>query len=155
MELDRALELAVVSSWGELVKPGETCSVHVEYENVSDLPLSSLEVWTIRNRGYGTLVCDYSVVPSNSVSPSSEVPGIRFANSYHSKMLVNNLNFVMRNQHRFTRPADGSIHGLVQIDCPTEEDKSDAGTWSRAVLTDSAEIIGSQGVTRTETTLGE
>ena len=141
MELDRALELAVVSSWGELVKPSETCSVHVEYKNISDLPVSSLEVWTIRNRGYGTLVCDYSVAPSNSVSPSSEVPGIRFANSYHSKMLVNNLNFIMRNQHHFTRPVDGSIHGLVQIDCPSEEDKSDAATWSRAALTDSAESI--------------
>ena len=141
MELDRALELAVVSSWGELVKPGETCSVHVEYENTSDLPLSSLEVWTTRNRGYGTLVCDYFVAPSNSVFPSFEVPRIRFANSYHSKMLVNNLNFIMRNQHQFTRPADRSIHGLVQIDWPTEKDKSDAATWGRAVLTDSAETI--------------
>ncbi len=50
MELDRALELAVVSSWEDLVKPGETCSVHVEYKNTSDLPLNSLEVILLRHR---------------------------------------------------------------------------------------------------------
>ena len=37
VELDRALELAVVASWEDMVKPGETCSVHVEYERQLDL----------------------------------------------------------------------------------------------------------------------
>jgi hypothetical protein len=133
MELDRALELAVVSSWGDLVKPGETCSVHVEYKNISHLPLNSLEVWTIRNRGYGTLVCDYSVAPSDSASRSSEVSGVHFSNSYRSKTLADDLDFIMRNQREFTRSADHSIHGLVQISCPTEEDRNDAATWNRAV----------------------
>lgn len=66
MELDRPLGLAVVSSWDELVKPGETCSVHFKYENISTLPLRLLEVWTIKNSGHGRLVCRYSVEPSNS-----------------------------------------------------------------------------------------
>jgi hypothetical protein len=44
MELDRALELAVVSSWGNLVKPGDTCSLHVNYENISGIGLRLLEV---------------------------------------------------------------------------------------------------------------
>jgi hypothetical protein len=141
MELDRALELAVVSSWTDLVKSGEPSSVHVEYDNVSDVPLKSLAVWTIKNRGYGTLVCRYSVPPSNSPSPLSEGPPIHFANSYHSKRLAESLNFIMRNQGRFTRPPDRSIHGLVQIDCPSDEDRSDAATWSQAVLPESAETI--------------
>lgn len=59
MELDRALELAVTSSWDELVKPGEIRSIHVEYKNVSGLPLSLVEVWSIRKRGYGTLAFRY------------------------------------------------------------------------------------------------
>jgi len=133
MELDRALELAVVSSWEDLVKPGETCSAHVEYKKVPSLPLDSLEVWTIRNRGYGTLVCRYYGTPSSSVSASSEA-SVHFANSYHSKRLANNLAFIMENQWQFTRPADRSIHGLVQIDGPTEEDRSDAADWTQAVL---------------------
>src|SRR5690348_17797476 len=110
MELDRALELAVVSSWEDLVKPGETCSVHVEYKKVPSLPLDSLEVWTIRNRGYGTLVCRYYGTLSSSVSASSQ-GSVHFANSYYSKILANNLSFIMENQCQFTRPADRSIHG--------------------------------------------
>lgn len=134
MELDRALELAVVSSWEDLVKPGDPCSVHVEYKKVPSLPLDSLEVWTVRNRGYGTLVCRCSsITPSSSVSVSCE-GSVHFANSYYSKILANNLAFIMENQCQFTRPADRSIHGLVKIDCPTEEDRSDAADWTRAVL---------------------
>jgi hypothetical protein len=141
MELDRALELAVVSSWEDLVKPGETCSVHVKYENIPALPLDLLEVWTIKNRGYGTLVCRYSVEPSNSASPASEVPKIRFANSYRSERLADNLDFILWNQSQFTRPPDRSIHGLVQIDCPSEESRNEATTWSQEVHIGSAEAI--------------
>lgn len=137
MELDRALELAVVSSWGDLVKPGEPCSVRVEYKKVADFPLDSLEVWTVRNRGCGTLVCRYTVAPSNSASLSPEVPRAHFANSYHSKMLIKDLDFIMRNQRDFTRPADRSVHGWVRIDCPSEADRKNAAVWSRAARTDS------------------
>jgi hypothetical protein len=137
MELDRALELAVVSSWGDLAKGGDPCSVRVEYRKVPNLPLDSLEVWTVRNRGYGTLVCRYSVAPSNSPSLSSEVPRVHFANFYHSKVLSKHLQFIMRNQERFTRPADRSIHGWVRIDCPSEADRKNAAVWSRAARTDS------------------
>jgi len=141
MELDRALELAVVASWKDVIKPGDPCSVHVEYEKQRDCPLSSLSVWTIRNRGYGTLVCRYSVAPPDSASSTSEVSRVHFANSYQSEILADCLNFIMRNQGQFTRPADRSIHGLVQIDCPTEEDRSDAATWSQAVVAEFAETV--------------
>ena len=141
MELDRALELAVVASWEDVVKRGDPCSVHVEYEKQSDSPLASLSVWTIRNRGYGTLICRYSVAPLDSASFGSEVSKVRFANSYQSEILAECLDFIMRNQGQFTRPADRSIHGLVQIDCPSEEDRSDAASWSQAVRTEFAETV--------------
>jgi hypothetical protein len=141
MELDRALELAVASSWEDLVKPGERCSVHIEYKNSVDTPISSVEVWTIRNRGYGTLVCRYFVARADGSSLSSERPGVHFANSYGSKALADGLGFIMRNQGRFTRLPDRSVHGLVQIDCPSEEDRSDAATWSQAVHTELSETV--------------
>ena len=141
MELDRALELAVVAAWEDMVKPGDTCSVHVEYEKQPDSPLSSVMVWTTRNRGYGTLVCRYSVASSNPSSSSPEGSPVHFANSYHSKKLADTLGFVMRNQNRFTRPADRSIHGLVQIDCPSQEDRSDAAVWSQTILTEFAQTV--------------
>jgi len=133
MELDRAFELAVVASWGDLVKPSDTSSVHVEYEKQPNSPLTSLSVWTIKNRGYGTLVCRYSAAPPNSPTLSSEVPGAHFANAYHSKKLVEDLDFIMRNQGQFTRPIDRSVHGLVQIDCPSTEDRSEAAAWSHSI----------------------
>lgn len=128
MDLDRALKLAVVSSWDELVHPDEPCSIHVEYKNLSEVPLSSVEVWMIKNRGYGTLVCRYSAARPSSLQPRLEAPAMHFANSYGSKILEANLDFVMRNQDQFSRPVDHSIHGVVQIDSPSTEDRATAAT---------------------------
>ncbi len=134
MELDRALELAVVSSWEKLVAPNESCSIHVVYENVPDLAMNSVEVWKVKNRGYEGLVCRYSIPRSDS-----SIPRLNFANSYHSKTLADNLDFIMRNQCQFSRPTDHSIHGLVQIDCPTEEHRKSAIAWSCSVHRDFAD----------------
>ena len=136
MDLDRALELAVVASWDELVDPGEACSIHVEYVDLSGLPVNSLEVWKIKNRGYGTLVCRYSRAGSHSAR--LEVPAMHFANSYSSQALADNLDFILRNQHQFSRPFDRSIHGLVQIELPSEDERKSAAIWSRELGTDSA-----------------
>jgi hypothetical protein len=133
IELDRALELAVLSSWQDLIKAGEAPTVRVEYENVPDIPLKRLEVWTRKGRGYGTLVCRYSVAPPASATASAEVPTILFANSYHSKMLADDLDFIMRNQDRFTRPSHRSLHGLVEIKAPSEKSLSDAAAWSQGL----------------------
>jgi hypothetical protein len=141
IELDRALELAVLSSWHDLVKPGEAPTVRVEYKDVSDVPLECLEVWTGKGRGYGTLVCRYSVAPPVSASGRVEVPTILFANSYHSKMLADGLDFIMRNQEHFTRPSHGSLYGLVEIKGPSEEDLTDATAWSQAFRAQFVETV--------------
>jgi hypothetical protein len=135
MDLDRALELAVVASWDELVVPGEAASLHVEYVNLSEFPVNSLEVWKIEDRGDGTLVCRYSAAGANSLVSRLEVPAMQFANSYHSQTLADNLDFILRNQHRFSRISGRSIHGLVQVDLPLEGDRENAKIWSRGVRT--------------------
>ena len=141
MELDRALELAAASSWEELVRPGGYRSIHVESKNIPKLLLNSLEVWMINNRGDGTLVCRYSISRSDSSTVAPETHEIHFANNYRSVILANNLDFIMRNQHEFSRPPDRSIHGLVQVDLPTEEEKKSAAVWSRGIRTDSTEDL--------------
>jgi hypothetical protein len=128
MELDRALELAVVSSWNELTSPGEPCAVHVEYKDVSAVPVTSLEVWMIKKRGYGMLVCRCSA-PS---SPTADTSGCVFSNAYRSEALAGDLDFILRNQGHFSRPPDRSVHGLVQVDEPSEEDRSNATAWSQS-----------------------
>jgi hypothetical protein len=139
MEIDRALELAVVSSWDDLVNLGESCSIHVEYGNVFELPLDSVEVWKIANRGDGTLVCSYSMSRSDSLPVGLETPEMHFTNNYLSTILADNLDFIMRNQHLFSRPRDHSIHGLVQIDLPSEQERKSAAIWSRGIRSDSTE----------------
>jgi hypothetical protein len=148
MELDRALELAVESSWEELVTPDERCSMHIEYENIAELELSSLEVWMIKNHGYGKLVCSYSVSRSDSSATSLEPVGIHFENPYRSKTLAGNLGFIMRNQRQFSRPPDRSIHGLVQIDRPSEAERNSAAIWSRGICTDSTEHLAAETLPR-------
>lgn len=130
MELDRALRLAVISAWEELIAPHESCAIHVVYENVGDLPLNSVEVWTVKDRGYEKLICRYSISPSDS--------RLHFANSYRSKTLADNLDFIMRNQDAVRRSNDRSIHGLVQIDPPSEEARKNAIAWSHSVRPDLA-----------------
>jgi hypothetical protein len=142
MELDRALELAVLSSWGQLVTSGESCSIHLEYKNVSELPLNSMEVWMMRKRGYGTFVCNYSTSRSDSPKAPAEAPGMHFANSYGSQTLHDNLDFIMRNQRQFTRHPGRSIHGLVQIDPRSAEERIDAATWRRAISAGAVHGIG-------------
>lgn len=129
MELDLALELAVMSCWDELVKPTEPCSIHVEYKNITGLPVRLLEVWTIKKRGYGTLAFRYISAESDSSIPHVDVAEMQFANSYHSDTLANSLDFIMRNQSSFTRPADHSVHGFIQIETPNEKDRERAELW--------------------------
>jgi len=64
---------------------------------------------------------------------------MHFANNYRSTILADNLDFIMRNQQQFSRPPDRSIHGLVQIDLPSEEERKSAVIWSRGIRFDSTE----------------
>jgi hypothetical protein len=133
MDLDRAFELAVESSWDELAAPDESCSIHVEYENRFQLPLNFVEVWKVKNRGYGTLIFRYSVEGSDSLSSRPAGPIMHFANSYRSKTLADNLDLILENQRDFIRSRDRSIHGSVQIDLPSEEERKDAAIWSQGI----------------------
>lgn len=132
MDLDRALELAVVSAWNELAVSGEVCSIHVEYPDVSGLPLRSLQVWMIKNRGYGYLICNYSATRSGFPAPAEPLD-IHFANSYCSQMLIRDLDFIIRNESQFSRPPIHSIHGLVQVDVPSTEERKSAAIWSQTL----------------------
>jgi hypothetical protein len=134
MELDRALELAVVSSWEEIVTPGEPCAIHVEYKNVSELPLNSVEVWMTKKRGYGMLVCRYSLSRPDDPTAASEPLGMHFANNRKRWLPIS---IIMRNQPQFSPPPNRSIHGLIQVDAPSDDDRESAASWSRSVRANS------------------
>ena len=130
MEFEKAIALAVVSSWDDLVKTNdELCTVRIEYRDISGTSLEWLKVWI--------LVCNYST----KASRSSQDLRFRFANSYQSATLTQNLDFIMQNQLRFTRRAAGSsMKGMVEVAPPNQEDRTNAGTWRKAFTDDLARV---------------
>jgi hypothetical protein len=90
--------------------------------------LDYVGVWSVKAWGYYDLVCDYWTWTSPT-HPS----GAGFKNGHSSDQLAETLDFIMKNQDQFTRPADACRDGLVLIDPPTGEERTEAATWMRGV----------------------
>ena len=140
MELDKALQLAVIQSWDDILKVPNSCSVRVEYEQEADTTLDYLSVWSDRPKGYQFLICRYQT-PLTSARPS----GTRFANGYHSNQLAQSLEFIMKNQDQFTRPTDAGRNGLALIYPPTGGDRAEAATWMSDAQSRATDLGGSAG----------
>lgn len=128
MELDAALQCAVILAWEDLMKAAKPCLARVEYQCEPGTPLDYLGVWAVRARGYQDLVCDYWTWAS-SAHPS----GVRFRNGHSSDQLTDSLTFILQNQDQFTRRTDACRDGLVLIYPPAGEERTDAATWMRGV----------------------
>jgi len=127
LELDTAFRYAVTLAWQDFRKPAEPRSMRVEYLCEPGTALDHLSVWSVRAGGYQDLVCDYWTCTS-SAHPS----GACFGNRHYIDKLAQNLDFIMKNQGVFTRPADACRHGLVLIYPPDVEDRAEAAIWMRA-----------------------
>jgi hypothetical protein len=128
MELDKALRLAVVQAWKDLLKDATLCSVRVEYEQTTGTSLDQLHIWADMPKGYQFLICRF-LTNSTSACPS----GPCFANGYHSDKLAQSLNFIMANQDQFSHPFDASRYGLVLIYPPADEEPAETAAWMSAV----------------------
>lgn len=128
MELDKALEYALILAWDDLVKVANPSSARVEYQCEPGTPLDYLSVWSVRAGGVQDLVCDYWAWAS-SAYPS----GVSFRNKFQSDQLSQALGFIMVNQDQFTRRADECHNGLVQIYPPTEDERAKAATWMKGI----------------------
>lgn len=124
MELDKALQYAVVLAWDDVTKAFNPCSIRVEYRCPPGTPLDHVSVWSARTRGYQDRVCDYWM--SGSLTHPN---GVQFTNGYVSDKLAETLDLVMKNQGQFTRPADACPDGLVLIYPPSGDDQAAAATW--------------------------
>ena len=128
MELNKAFNLAVILAWEDLMKVNESPSVRVEYQCEPGTSLDYLRVWAAKPGGSNDLVCDYWTWTS-----SVHASGVRFTNGYHSDTLALTLDFIMRNQDQFTRPADACRDGLILIYPPSEDERTEAATWMSGV----------------------
>ena len=126
--LDKAFRYAVTLAWQDFMKPTEPRSIRVEYLGEPGTALDHLSVWSVRAGGYQDLVCDFWTSAS-LVHPS----GACFGNRHSSGKLAETLDFIMKNQGQFARPADAGRHGLVLIYTPDGDDRIEAATWIRGV----------------------
>jgi hypothetical protein len=128
MELDMALEYAVILAWEDLVKVTDLRSARVEYQCEPRASLDYLSVWSVRAGGEQDLVCDYWTWTS-----SAHASGVRSRNKFHSDQLGQALDFILVNQDQFSRPADACRDGLALIYPPTEDDRTEAATWMSGI----------------------
>jgi hypothetical protein len=56
--------------------------------------------------------------------------------------LAETLDFIIKNQDQFTRPADASRDGLVLIYPPAGEERTEAATWLREVQGTTTNLAG-------------
>jgi hypothetical protein len=124
LELDKAFQYAVTLAWEDLMTPIEPRAIRVEYLWEPGSPLDHLSVWSVRAGGYQDLVCDF-----RASAPLAHPSGACFGNRHSSDKLATALDFIMRNQGQFTRPADAGRHGLVLIHAPDADDRREAATW--------------------------
>ncbi len=128
MELDKALQFAVILAWEDLMKVTSPRSARVEYRCEPGTSLDYLNVWSVGAEGKQDLVCDYWTWTSPA-HPS----GVRFSNKFQSDQLGLALDFILMNQGQFTRRADACRAGLALIYPPTGEERIEAATWMSGV----------------------
>jgi hypothetical protein len=128
MELDKALQFAVIAAWEDLTKADQSRPVRVEYQGKPGTSLDNVSVWSAKAWGYHDLLCDYWTSAS-----SAHPGGASFKNGHRSEKLAEGLDFIMRNQNLFTRPADAGRNGLVLIDPPAVDERQQAATWMNQV----------------------
>ena len=120
-DLSRILESAVVASWADLIRGGQTGLVHVEYGFAPSGTLDFLQVWSSPTRGCWLLACSYWMSAS-----AFHGTGVYFENGNESEGLAYILESVMQHQDVFTLPQNLGRPGLLQIPMPTKEESSAA-----------------------------
>jgi len=128
LDLNKAFGYAVTVAWEGLMKPAEPCSVRVEYFSAPGTALDRVSVWSVGAGGHQDLVCNYWTLAS-----PAHACGLQFGRKYDSARLGEALTFIMKNQGLFTRAADAGSHGLIQIQTPDADDRTEAAAWLKGL----------------------
>jgi len=128
MELNRALEFAVILGWQDLLRVVTPSIVRIEYECAPGASLDHLSVWLIKPKGYQDLVYEHWTKASWGYPA-----GARFENGHDSGILAQALNFILRNQQQFTHASD-CRKGRILIYPPAETEQAEAAAWWRGLV---------------------
>lgn len=134
MELDRALELAVILGWEDMSQVATPSLVRIEYEFAPGASLDHLSIWLIKPKGYQDLVYEHWAKAS-----WGHPAGTRLANGHCSQQLVRALSFILGNQEQF--PHDRAKRRIL-VYPPGEVEHQDAATWMRGLPADDRLAVG-------------
>lgn len=137
MELDKALQFAVILAWEDLMKVTEPRLVRVEYRGEPGTSPDYVSVWSVRAGGQQDLVCDYWTWTS-----PAHAGGVRFRNGHDSDQLAQTLDLIMKNQDEFARRGAASHDGLVLIYPPDGDDRVEAVAWMRRLRSTASNLGG-------------
>jgi hypothetical protein len=116
--LERLLEAAIVVSWSDLTRHGNTTSIQLEYAFAKDGILDFIQIWLSTSRGSWVLACSYWM-SSTKLHDS----GVHFDNGHYSEGLARFLELVMRQQQDFALPRNFGWQGVVRIAAPTDAER--------------------------------
>ena len=122
-ELARVLQSAVILSWDDLMPPGATGSIHIEYGTAASGTIDFLKVLSSTTRGCWKLVCEYWVSSS-----WGHTPGMSFGDIPCPRQFAHAIQELMQHESEFTHPCESSCNGMIQITPPTEAERKDAST---------------------------
>jgi hypothetical protein len=128
MELNEAMSFAVILAWDDLKKATDLSSARVVFQSAVGTAVDYLSVWSVDAEGCQRMLCEYWTW--NSPAHAS---GISFKGGFTSPRLGTALDFILRNQKQFTRPADACPEGLALVYPPTADELTEATTWMAGV----------------------
>jgi hypothetical protein len=118
---DQILESAVVASWADLMRGGQSGLIHIEYGFAPSGTLDYLQVWSSIKRGHWLLACAYRMSPFELHNI-----GVHFDNGYESEGLTQILECVITHQNAFALPRNLGRAGLLQVSAPTQKEAAAA-----------------------------
>ena len=125
LPVDEALALAVIQAWDNFSAAAIPQAIRVEYLSEPGFLVVQLTVWIVTTGGYQERICDY-----RAATATSRPHEWRCWTRLHSPRLTAAMDFIVRNQERFFRPAPAIPNGLVVVFPPTDEERGEAAAWA-------------------------
>ena len=119
VRVDAILADAVVLNWNDLMPQADAGLIHIEYYVEPLGSVDYMKVWASTVRGYWKLVCEHWMRWD-----TTQTGGLRFNNGYKSDQLGKMLEKIMQHQEIFLVEAAPGKDRMIQVQPPTDADKS-------------------------------
>ncbi len=120
-QISRVLQSAVILSWDELIPRDTSGSVHIEYGTGAAGAIDFLKILSSTTRGHWNLVCEYW-----ATSKWDHSVGMTFGTVPCPPRVALSIETLVQHQGEFAALNGASPNGIIQVFCPTAEERSQA-----------------------------